>query len=302
LGVCEYSDNVLFLKNVLPLAILNIFANIVPVSNPCQHKETIVPYKICSFDIEASSSHGDFPLPIKTYKRLAMNIVDVFMRRQNSVQKLTNANATLLMKKCILAAFSFGTFENIDVVYPKISPTKKFIQQSIETLFSTPVVDIVSRKTAKGLDIETTFETLKENLESINENVQDDVQDNQESSSVPIWNKMKPNKNLLKKADSQLKIVDILLSENYERDEKIKLLNILLQPDDDVDVPMGHALRLFPNLEGDKVTFIGSTFLRYGEKEPYLNHCLVLGGCDDVKGQKLKQLRQRKSYYSSGEI
>ena len=255
---------------------------------PMPTKETIVPYKICSFDIEASSSHGDFPLPIKTYKRLAMNIVDVFMRRQNSVQKLTNTNATVLMKKCILAAFSFGTFENIDVVYPKISPTKKFIQQSIDTLFTTPVVDIVSRKTAKGLDIETTFETLKENLENINENVQDDVQENQESSSAPIWNKMKPNKNLLKKADSQLKIVDILLSENYERDEKIKLLNILLHPDDDIDIPMGHPLRLFPNLEGDKVTFIGSTFLHYGEKEPYLNHCLVLGGCDDVKGAEIE--------------
>ena len=27
-------------------------------------------YKICSFDIEASSSHGDFPVPIKDYKKL----------------------------------------------------------------------------------------------------------------------------------------------------------------------------------------------------------------------------------------
>jgi len=47
---------------------------------PLPDKETIVPYKICSFDIEASSSHGDFPVPVKTYKRVATNIVDVFMR------------------------------------------------------------------------------------------------------------------------------------------------------------------------------------------------------------------------------
>ena len=255
---------------------------------PMPTKETIVPYKICSFDIEASSSHGDFPLPIKTYKRLATNIVDVFMRRQNSVQKLTSTTATTLIKKCLLTAFNYDKFENIDVVYPKITPNKKFIQKSVETLLNTPVVEMISNKNAKGLDIETTFETLKENLDSINENVQDDVQENQESSSVPIWSKMKPNKNLLKKADNKLKIVDILLSINYERDEKIKLLNILLQPDDDVDIPMGHALRLFPNLEGDKVTFIGSTFLRYGEKEPYLNNCLVLGGCDSVKGAEIE--------------
>ena len=44
--------------------------NVIPLND----KETIVPFKICSFDIEASSSHGDFPLPVKTYKKLAMNI------------------------------------------------------------------------------------------------------------------------------------------------------------------------------------------------------------------------------------
>ena len=41
-------------------------------------KETPVPYKIMSFDIEADSSHGDFPTPIKTYSKLANNIVDYF--------------------------------------------------------------------------------------------------------------------------------------------------------------------------------------------------------------------------------
>jgi len=66
------------------------------------------------------------------------------------------------------------------------------------------------------------------------------------------------------------------------------VVNIMIQPDDDDSVPMGHPLRLFPNLEGDKVTFIGSTFLKYGEKEPYLNHCLVLGGCTDVPGAQIE--------------
>ena len=45
---------------------------------PQPDKETMVPYNICSFDIEASSSHGDFPLPKKSYKRLASNIYELF--------------------------------------------------------------------------------------------------------------------------------------------------------------------------------------------------------------------------------
>ena len=40
----------------------------------------------------------------------------------------------------------------------------------------------------------------------------------------------------------------------------------------------------FPPLEGDKVTFIGSTFVRYGEKEPFLNHCIALNSCDSLAG------------------
>ena len=52
--------------------------SIIDLSNkniePIPEKENLVPYKICSFDIEASSSHGDFPLAIKDYKKLATNI------------------------------------------------------------------------------------------------------------------------------------------------------------------------------------------------------------------------------------
>ena len=33
-------------------------------------REDAVPMKIMSYDIEASSSHGDFPVPRKTYKKM----------------------------------------------------------------------------------------------------------------------------------------------------------------------------------------------------------------------------------------
>ena len=54
---------------------------------PLNDKETQVPYKICSFDIEASSSHGDFPLPKKDYKKLATNIIDIW-KTQKTVSDL----------------------------------------------------------------------------------------------------------------------------------------------------------------------------------------------------------------------
>ena len=55
-----------------------------------------------------------------------------------------------------------------------------------------------------------------------------------------------------------------------EKSEKIEMLDKIL------------TLKL-PSLEGDKVTFIGSTFLNYGEKKPYLNHCIVLNSCEPIE-------------------
>jgi hypothetical protein len=66
---------------------------------PMPEKETRVPYKICSFDIEASSSHGDFPIPKKSYKKLSQNIIDYVINK-------TTINNNFL-KKIILSSFGY---------------------------------------------------------------------------------------------------------------------------------------------------------------------------------------------------
>ena len=40
--------------------------------------------------------------------------------------------------------------------------------------------------------------------------------------------------------------------------------------------------RMLPKIKGDVITFMGSTFVRMGEKTQYLNHILSLGKCDDI--------------------
>ena len=245
---------------------------------PMPEKETIVPYKICSFDIEASSSHGDFPLPVKTYKRLATNIVDVFMKFQRSSQKIDKKKGAALLKRCILTAFQMDNFEDIDYVYPKVNPSKKVISNSIDLLLTSSVNEIMLNKRSSGLDIESMFETLENSIDIVHD--EDDI------GESPVWNKMKPKKS--SKQEKEGTVLDVLLQEQYEREDKIKILNILLQPDDNMYLPDGSLLRLFPELQGDKVTFIGSTFLKYGESEPYLNHCLVLGGCESVDGVEIQ--------------
>ena len=258
-------------------------------------KETRVPYKICSFDIEASSSHGDFPLPVKTYKRLATNIVDVFSAH---VARIDRERAGLLMQRLILTAFNYDHFDDIDLVYPKVkpAPSKQKIQERIDQILRVPVVDSTKMVDAEEgdktylLKISTMFQNIiAQNAATVagKEGGDDgDDSDNEggDDGDQPTFQKPK---HYPKPGEPQPAIergntlVDILISPKYNRDEKIQTANDILT-------------RLFPQLEGDKVTFIGSTFLRYGEKEPYLSHCVVLDTCEPVEGVVIESVKTER--------
>jgi DNA polymerase elongation subunit (family B) len=249
-----------------------LYEYICPVSElkPLHEKETIVPYKICSFDIEASSSHGDFPVPIKTYKRLVMNVVDTFIR-ENGARKLELSIGKTLFQKVVLAAFGYGKFDDVDLVYPKKMPTKEKVQQLLTILLNEPIEKAKLANSEEDnshlLTIDTIFEQMKE--------AQNEEGEGGEEGEVgePQQVTYSYGKKSMKKVklDRATTIMDVLLSDSYERDDKIQIINDVMT-------------RLFPRLEGDQVTFIGSTFMRYGDKEPYMNHCVVLNSCDPVDG------------------
>jgi len=249
-----------------------LYEYICPVSElkPLPEKETIVPYKICSFDIEASSSHGDFPVPIKTYKRLVMNVVDTFIR-ENGARKLELSIGKTLFQKVVLAAFGYGKFDDVDLVYPKKMPTKEKVQQLLTILLNEPIEKAKLANSEEDnshlLTIDTIFEQMKE--------AQNEEGEGGEEGEVgePQQVTYSYGKKSMKKVklDRATTIMDVLLNDSYERDDKIQIINDVMT-------------RLFPRLEGDQVTFIGSTFMRYGDKEPYMNHCVVLNSCDPVDG------------------
>jgi len=230
---------------------------------PNTSKETRVPYKVCSFDIEASSSHGDFPVPIKSYKKLATNIVDIFLA-QDTVDVKRGA---LLLEKIILAAFQHGKFDDVDYVYPINKISKEKVKSAVKSILKKHIGTIVLDKNNTILGIEQMFESLKQ--EETQENGPTGDSDEHCADNQSVWYK---SKNKKESVDEKTTILDILNSDVLERDRKIEEINRLF-----MDMNSG-----FPKLEGDKVTFIGSTFMKYGDAKPYLNHCLVLGDCDDI--------------------
>ena len=150
-------------------------------------KETRVPYKIASFDIEASSSHGDFPIPIKSYKRLVTNLVDVYLK-QMSVLKTGNTidlkKSYSLIEKIIKAAFGFGKFNGVDLVYPKNPPSKSEVETLIKKLIDYPI-DMKNNQNSSIITIESMFEKLKESQQLDTTGVDgDDDDDNEEQCDI----------------------------------------------------------------------------------------------------------------------
>ena len=307
---------------------------------PLNIKETIVPYKICSFDIEASSSHGDFPIPIKTYKKLATNIIDVCDALCRNAGVTTSVEAIdyitpALLKQLIYTAFGYGTpsHPDVDRVYTKI----KVSEQRLATLFnvwvSFHISDIKDNDKLKDINtIEKMFEKISE-MNKANGDGEDDDCDNADegdadadaedmyedvpeieideideidegerdreeesdadammkayagektststkkgsTTSVTKANPKKQTKKTAEDTTPKETVIQLLTSslDKIDRETKINKLNISLQ-------------EIFPPVEGDKVTFIGSTFMTYGEKRPYLNHCIVLDTCSSLESE-----------------
>ena len=253
---------------------------------PMPEKETVVPYKIMSFDIEAGSSHGDFPLPKKTYKRLAMNMIDEYIKN-GICDKII---AGQMFKSMILNAFGFLS-GSMDAVYPKSGKQdRRQIEAMTDYVLKTSFNEATSKQTvesARLLTLDTMFEKMKSaskfmaasdevELDNDDDEEEEDEQEQpDEDSEEEAPDAKTPEIIIKKKPVSKITIIDILLNDKYDRDEKIKQLDELLTI-------------TFPPLEGDPVTMIGSTFVRYGESEPYLNHCITLGGCAPIEGATIE--------------
>jgi DNA polymerase elongation subunit (family B) len=273
---------------------------------PQPTKEVPVPYKICSFDIEASSSHGDFPLAVKTYKKLATNIVDVCM----SIQKDDGIITNQLIENMIRAGF-FGTQsdnEYIDGNIQKVFTKRKIFEKQIKTMFEKFIAEKIKNlndesgnKYANANTIEAMFEKIgKKHAECFGKGINDendDGNDDNDGDDDDSGNNDAENchddggaitmnivEEVIKKdeQDQQPKIVDheitvlkLLQSTSMTREMKITHLNTALSS-------------VFPEVEGDKVTFIGSTFLKVGNERPYLNHCLTIDTCDAVANSEIQ--------------
>ena len=237
---------------------------------PQPDKETPVPYKICSFDIEASSSGGDFPMPVKDYRVLAMQIVDCFASQPSAVASCA-ARAGELLARMVRAAFGRGRCDDVDLVHPKRAPSAAELDALVARLLAAPVEAMRAGENARAASIATMFSSMAQANKPGRAQEEDDAGEEAGAGEEDDAGEEREPAPRRARAAVSGTLLDLLGSARHDRDDKIRLTNETLSG-------------AFPQIEGDRITFIGSTFLRCGEADPYLNHCLALPGCGPVAG------------------
>ena len=277
---------------------------------PMNEKETVVPYKICSFDIEASSSHGDFPIPVKTYKKLATNIVDAVIAKHAGTAGATDDDITdddILHMMYTAFQYSFqgrAKYPNIETIYTKRRPKEADMVRLCRLVLSKELRHLIKHEIIeRDNTIEQMFVQMAEAAKEAAAAAADakartgdgaDGADDSDSDSdagasdadggvcidddIPITSSAKAKAKAKAKTgsaatvpDLSVKLATLLNNSTYSRETKITIVSDTLGS-------------IFPKVEGDKVTFIGSTFVKYGQNgnRPYLNNCIVLDTCDDL--------------------
>ena len=264
---------------------------------PDNDKETPVPYKICSFDIEADSSHGDFPLPVKTYKRLAIQIVDAIDRQRSAMNGAIDENqVSTILRNSVIAGFGHKNISGIDCVYPKRPVSKaqatkyadKMAKEALGKIVAEDIDDDEEKMKylARAHTVISAFEriTSAEGLAGGGGDEDDEDGEEAECEEAEDYDVDEDNDDMemyfhhQHQSGAKYTCIDILL-------DKIPTINTRELKVREITQTLD---RLCPPLEGDRVSFIGSTFLTYGQTEPYLNHCLVVGSCDPVPGAEIE--------------
>jgi DNA polymerase elongation subunit (family B) len=250
------------------------YKKIVPCVDP-EKEKICVPFKILSLDIEASSSHGDFPLAKKNYIKVATNIIDYLIN--NQIKECT----TTLLTKLIKTSFKYDTCKGIERVYLKTKISEAELDEKIEELFK-----IKPAKQTTYIDIKEESEDEIDDDDDDNNNMEDTHYNHNNIEEVAHKKTYKAgHKNV------ESSILEIINDSSVRNTKILELTKCFGQHNPN---HLNKWEGLFPEIEGDKVTFIGSTIRKNGEATPYLRHCIVVNTCDPIENAIVESYNTEK--------
>jgi DNA polymerase elongation subunit (family B) len=208
----------------------------------------MAPFLIASFDIECNSSHGDFPLPKKDYEKVAMELNMIYQKNRMKLEH----EILEILKQSILSGFdeSINTEYKISKIYTK----RPFKLDDIEDKLISGLLDEIYVILRGKLLFSGNIRDLMRKdsiVDEIDENIED-------------MDDIQKFKNIFKQKAEVNNSVTVIINQLTE-----KLTYFL------------------PEIEGDQVIQIGTTFHKYGDKECCYKHIITLDTCDLIDGVKV---------------
>jgi len=226
--------------------------------HPIPNKEAPVPIKICSFDIECSSSHGDFPVAKKSYTKFVRDVITYWGEHRKEITRMTRPKQEALLIRLLLTAFGYDTILGIHILFPKHPITQKKLLERFQPFLQEKMYKII---------VENKRRQKVRNRRAKRWSSRDDDDEDEDSlNNGDLW------PNYINKSATFL---DYLNDAKKDIAKKMEILDEALSY-----VP--RARFNIADIEGDTITFVGSTFMTMGQSQPFLNHGVCLGSCHDV--------------------
>lgn len=245
-------------------------------------KTEVPPLIVASFDIEADSSHGDFPIPRKDCKKLSNQLVVAWLRDMRTVIKESKESPKY--KKAFANLQTRGKFfENrirqaLSHRFNLINDDNYEIDEDIDYLylkdeFRSNILD----KTSFQESLELFYKICNREISKVKANTE------MKKAVTKVMNKQDETieKNGYISFDEFLGII-----ERVARKDKLDpslLKSKIITKEIMVRFVNQELNKMFGNAEGDKVIQIGTVFWRYGEDEPFHNNIITLKGCSPFK-------------------
>lgn len=164
------------------------------------NKDTTAPFRIASFDLECTSSHGDFPVPKKGYLKLAREIGELH-RKLSEEKGMPPVKLRGIVGKAIVSAFSTEPVEGISRVFTKIPVVLGDIEERVNEYL---------HEFLEVLKGNILYERDADNASAFMEGYDDDVDD--EATIDAFEEMMAPKIASTKPSDSVLQLNNMLTS------------------------------------------------------------------------------------------
>ena len=242
-------------------------------------KEAIAPLLVASFDLECMSSDGDFPVPIKNYQKIATDLYNIY-------HSMRGKQADEYDIKRALSGYMVEQFDK-KLVLPKYEDEVKSLRNKLDRYLD-HIVTIT--RGDKGTMERSFKDVFQSNFNKVSEAPEHclaffnrikagDITTTALRKSVSTWMEkcFESNERILEKQCDPEESIEILIKILFcDKDGIITTLTRFLN-------------EVMPELKGDEIIQIGTTFHRYGEQECHRKVIFSLGTCDHIDGIEVQE-------------